>query len=124
MTIETNPDFWDCECEFDYIHNKGITLSCLICNTSHAEQPDSREIEVQLMKKIKKIELTEYLGSPHVYLLEEFIRAQTIDVHGNVLPIEECQILDDEISNLRSLLVGESMDLGEPEAGLIVKRIE
>jgi hypothetical protein len=56
--------------------------------------------------------------------LEEFIKAQTIDVHGNVLPIEECQILDEEISNLRSLLVGESMDLGEPEAGLIVKRIE
>ena len=124
MSIETNPDFWDCECEFDYIHNKSITLSCLICNTSHEEQPDSREIEVQLMKKIKKIELTEYLSSPHVYLLEEFIRAQTIDVHGNVLPIGECQILDDEISNLRSLLVGESMDLGEPEAGLIVKRIE
>ena len=120
----TNPDFWDCECEFNYIHNKSITLSCFICNTSHEEQPDSREIEVQLMKKIKKIELTEYLCHPHVFLLEEFIKAQTIDVHGNVLPIEECQILDEEISNLRSLLVGESMDLGEPEAGLIVKRIE
>ena len=73
---------------------------------------------------MKKIELTEYMCSPHVFLLEEFIKAQTIDVHGNALPIEECQLLDDEINSLRDLMIGESMDLGEPEAGLTVKRVE
>lgn len=123
MSIETNPDFWDCECEYDYIHNKKESDYCWDCNTSHEEQPDSREIEVQWMKKMKKIEITEYMCSPHVFLLEEFIKAQTIDVHGNVLPIEECQLLDDEISSLRDLMIGESMDLGEPEAGLTVKRV-
>ena len=120
----TNPDFWDCECEYDSIHNKSITFSCFICNTSHEEQPDSREIEVQLMKKIKKIELTEYLCHPHIFLLEEFITAQTLDVLGNTLTPDEGQMLEDEIYQLRNLVVGESMDLGEPEAGLIVKRIE
>ena len=124
MSIETNPDFWDCECEYDYIHNKKESdLNCEKCNTSHEEQPDSREIEVQWMKKMKKIEITEYMCNPHVFLLEEFIKAQTIDVHGNVLPVEECQLLDEEISSLRDLIVGESMDLGEPEAGLIVTRV-
>jgi|TARA_B110000263_G_scaffold72860_1_gene63701 hypothetical protein len=124
MSIETNPDFWDCECEYDYIHNKKESdLNCAKCNTSHEEQPDSREIEVQWMKKMKKIEITEYMCNPHVFLLEEFIKAQTIDVHGNVLPVEECQLLDEEISSLRDLIVGESMDLGEPEAGLIVTRV-
>lgn len=124
MNIETNPNFWDCECEYNYIHNKKESDYCWDCNTSHEEQPDSREIEVQWMNKMKKIELTEYMCSPHVFLLEEFIKAQTIDVHGNALPIEECQLLDDEINSLRDLMIGESMDLGEPEAGLTVKRVE
>ena len=124
MNIETNPNFWDCECEYNYIHNKKESDYCWDCNTSHEEQPDSREIEVQWMNKMKKIELTEYMCSPHVFLLEEFIKAQTIDVHGNALPIEECQLLDDEINSLRDLMLGESMDLGEPEAGLTVKRVE
>ena len=124
MNIETNPNFWDCECEYNYIHNKKESDYCWDCNTSHEEQPDSREIEVQWMNKMKKIELTEYMCSPHVFLLEEFIKAHTIDVHGNALPIEECQLLDDEINSLRDLMIGESMDLGEPEAGLTVKRVE
>ena len=124
MNIETNPNFWDCECEYNYIHNKKESDYCWDCNTSHEEQPDSREIEVQWMNKMKKIELTEYMCSPHVFLLEEFIKAQTIDVHGNALPIEECQLFDDEINSLRDLMIGESMDLGEPEAGLTVKRVE
>ena len=124
MNIETNPNFWDCECEYNYIHNKKESDYCWDCNTSHEEQPDSSEIEVQWMNKMKKIELTEYMCSPHVFLLEEFIKAQTIDVHGNALPIEECQLLDDEINSLRDLMIGESMDLGEPEAGLTVKRVE
>ena len=105
MNIETNPNFWDCECEYNYIHNKKESDYCWDCNTSHEEQPDSREIEVQWMNKMKKIELTEYMCSPHVFLLEEFIKAQTIDVHGNSLPIEECQLLDDDINSLRDLMI-------------------
>lgn len=72
----------------------------------------------------KNIEITEYLCEPTVYLLEEFITAQTIDGAGNLLAPEEGQMLDEEIVRLRNLAVGESMELGEPEAGLTAKRVE
>ena len=71
----------------------------------------------------KTIEITEYLCEPTVYLLEEFITAQTLDGLGNPLTPDECQMLDAEIDRLKNLAVGESMDLGEPEAGLTAKRV-
>ena len=72
----------------------------------------------------KSIEITEYQCEPTVYLLEEFITAQTLDALGNPLTPDEGQMLDDEIDSLRNLAVGESMELGEPEAGLTAKRIK
>ena len=72
----------------------------------------------------KSIEITEYQCEPTVYLLEEFITAQTLDALGNPLTPDEEQMLDDEIDSLRNLAVGESMELGEPEAGLTAKRIK
>ena len=71
----------------------------------------------------KSIEITEYQCEPTVYLLEEFITAQTLDGLGNPLTPDEGQMLDVEIDRLRNLVVGESMDLGEPEAGLTARRI-
>ena len=68
--------------------------------------------------------VTEYQCEPTVHLLEEFITAQTIDGAGNPLTPDEGQMLDVEIDRLRNLVVGESMDLGEPEAGLTAKRVE
>ena len=72
---------------------------------------------------IKRIEINEYLGSPETLGLEEFITAQTIDGFGNPITQEEGQMLDEEIDRLRNLAVGESMPLGEPEAGLTVLRL-
>jgi len=40
-----SPDFWDCECEKDYIHSRK-TLHCSRCGTTEEEQPDSRVNEV------------------------------------------------------------------------------
>jgi hypothetical protein len=71
----------------------------------------------------KKIEITENQCESVVYCLEEFIISQTLDAVGNLLTTDECQMLDDEIDRLRNLVVGESMALGEPEAGLTAKRV-
>jgi hypothetical protein len=41
----TNDNFWDCECEEDYIHPKSET-SCNICGAEADESPDSISTEV------------------------------------------------------------------------------
>mgnify|MGYP005814772323 FL=1 len=72
---------------------------------------------------VKQIRVTEYMGPSNVYELKGFITAQTIDALGQPLTPEEGQMLRAEIDRLRSLAVGESMPLGEPEAGLTVERL-
>ena len=42
----TNPKYWDCECEEDYIHLKAKRQYCSKCNSLHFEQPDSRQNEI------------------------------------------------------------------------------
>lgn len=42
----TNPAYWDCECEKDYIRPKSKP-ECDICNTCEDDQPDSRADEVK-----------------------------------------------------------------------------
>ena len=69
---------------------------------------------------IKRIEVTDYLCNPTPFDMEEFITAQTIDGMGNLLSPEEGRMLDAEIDRLRNLAVGDTMPLGEPEAGLTV----
>ena len=41
----TNPNYWDCGCEKDYIRPKS-KFECFICNTCVDDQPDSRADEV------------------------------------------------------------------------------
>ena len=46
MTIETNINYWDCDCEHNYIHPK-TTSKCLICGVELSEdQPDSMQNEL------------------------------------------------------------------------------
>ena len=71
----------------------------------------------------KQIRLTEYMGPSQVYDLEQFINAQTTDAEGNAIMPEDGGMADLQIDQLRSLAVGESMPLGEPEAGLTVERL-
>ena len=42
ITVE---DFWDCECDNDYIHRKNDE-SCPVCTCSREEMPDSMLVEV------------------------------------------------------------------------------
>jgi len=46
-----NPNFWDCECEDDYIREKTREPSCPRCGCTHEECPDSRQNEIDEMKK-------------------------------------------------------------------------
>lgn len=38
--------FWDCECQMNYIHPKGVVHSCDFCGAHFADQPDSHVNEV------------------------------------------------------------------------------
>lgn len=40
------PDYWDCECESDFIHRKE-ELFCKVCRKFAEEQPESRVNEVK-----------------------------------------------------------------------------
>jgi Zn finger protein HypA/HybF involved in hydrogenase expression len=44
-SIQTNPNFWDCECKENYIKQKR-QVYCGGCNTARAGQPDTRQIEI------------------------------------------------------------------------------
>ena len=46
--IETNENYWDCECEEDYIHERAKKKYCVKCNSLHFNQPDSRQDEIDL----------------------------------------------------------------------------
>lgn len=35
-------DYWDCDCEINYIHHKS-QLKCLKCGVDSGEQPDSKK---------------------------------------------------------------------------------
>jgi len=71
----------------------------------------------------KRIEVTEYQCNPTTFDLEEFVTAQTIDGMGNILGLDEGRMLDEEIDRLRNLAIGDTMPLGDPEAGLTVVRL-
>ena len=45
MSFFTTPDFWDCECEKEYVHTKKES-ECYRCGAVQEEQPDSRVFEI------------------------------------------------------------------------------
>ena len=50
--ILLNPNYWDCECESNYIHKKKTeTNHCVKCDTHEYEQPDSRQDEINDYEK-------------------------------------------------------------------------
>jgi hypothetical protein len=51
--VVTNNNFWDCECESNYIHTKSTRL-CPHCNAESDEQPDSHQSEVEALLYVKK----------------------------------------------------------------------
>ncbi len=50
--IPTDPNFWDCECDCDYIHPKSED-SCPRCDSYREEMPDSRISELKEHKLIQ-----------------------------------------------------------------------
>ena len=52
-------DFWDCECEKDYIHHKS-QQKCRKCGAIEEDMPDARANELQDMLKGDQFELAGY----------------------------------------------------------------
>lgn len=42
----TDPRYWDCECEKNYIHQKSVA-QCAYCGFSAVKMPDSRVLEIE-----------------------------------------------------------------------------
>ena len=72
----------------------------------------------------KRIEVTEYQCSPTTFNLDEFIKAQCFDAKGNHIMPEDGGMRDEDMDRMRNLAIGESMPLGDPEAGLTVVRLD
>ena len=49
--VETDSDYWDCDCEENYIHQKSVTRSCPRCKMTEDECSDSRPNEIKLYYK-------------------------------------------------------------------------
>ena len=47
--IELNENYWDCECEEDYIHKTSEDRYCPKCDCISVEQPDSRQNEIDAL---------------------------------------------------------------------------
>ena len=42
----TDAYYWDCECEFDYIHHISDVENCIECGADPNDQPNSRVLEI------------------------------------------------------------------------------
>ena len=49
--VKTDPRYWDCECDENYIHDKRIEPKCTVCGSEHDECSDSRPNEIKLFFK-------------------------------------------------------------------------
>jgi hypothetical protein len=63
-------EFWDCNCDNDYIHRKS-EVECPVCNATPDEQPDSRlpEILVEFGDKLDRYERDELV----YYLINHYV---------------------------------------------------
>ena len=46
VTVPVNPDYWDCECEHNFVHKRSELAECVECGALEDDQPDSRVNEV------------------------------------------------------------------------------
>ena len=47
----TNPKYWDCACDHNYIHRKSERLQCTYCGATEDEMPDARTEEIKHYKE-------------------------------------------------------------------------
>lgn len=65
--FHTVTEFYDCECDQDYIKHKATEPTCNVCGSCHDEAPDSRLNEVTHLAALKnKDEFLMYMGFPAV----------------------------------------------------------
>ena len=69
------------------------------------------------------IKVIEYPDLTREYDLEEFIKAQTTDADGYGIMPEDGGMRGEEVDALRNLEIGQSMTIGDREAGLTATRL-
>ena len=55
-STKTNPLFWDCECESNYIHSH-LIMKCLKCEALQEDQPDSIQSEIDSLDEEQKLRI-------------------------------------------------------------------
>ncbi|OFX27905.1 MAG: hypothetical protein A2X08_05880 [Bacteroidetes bacterium GWA2_32_17] len=50
--IILNLEYWDCECEKNFIHRIN-EKKCLDCNVRQENQPNSRESEIEMLIRVR-----------------------------------------------------------------------
>jgi hypothetical protein len=65
----TVDEFWDCSCDFNYIHRKKTTRRCPRCGDTKDEAPDSLLDEVMVEIELTKDERQEAVS----FLMERWI---------------------------------------------------
>lgn len=46
LNQQTHDDYWDCECDKNYIHAKSRGTYCSLCKSPEDSMPDSRVLEI------------------------------------------------------------------------------
>ena len=87
--------------------------------SSVSKLPWTRSTGARLSKIIKTT--TPRLGGSQG--ITRIYRVEEIDGFGNPLTPDDGRMFDDEIDQLRNMAVFESISLGDPDAGLTVRRI-
>ena len=99
--IVLNGNYWDCECEKDYIRPKSKP-ECFICNTCEDDQPDSRADEVAAA--LAEVELWPSIETRHHYQVDGWVEMSTkIDVlaRSEEEAIEIAQrVFDERVSDM------------------------
>ena len=50
----TNSQYWDCECDKNYIHKRSESTECLVCGYCEEDMPDSHQTEINEGKHFAK----------------------------------------------------------------------
>lgn len=80
-------DYWDCECESNFIHRKAESF-CEVCKTFVEEQPDSRVNEVETWLQVQRKDT--------LFLIE------TVDCFGNI-DLANLKEIEQELGKLQQL---------------------
>ena len=95
MTVETNPNYWDCECETNFIHAKAQTLACSLCGMTEDESKKNKTKFTETAKtRIKTgLILNEFGEQNKINVSEQEIQAE-VQKQLRMMPGQEKIVMD------------------------------